>query len=66
MNNPALLDNAKFYIFENSQMLMTFQNIFDLNLEFPSETADLLDFPLHCLYKHKRDIKQVIGFGWKF
>ena len=24
-----------------------------LNIKFPSETADLLDFPLHCLYKHK-------------
>ena len=25
---------------------MTFQNIFDLNLGFPSETTDLLDLPI--------------------
>ena len=29
---------------------MNFQNIFDFNSEFPSETADLLDFPL-CLQR---------------
>ena len=51
MNYPALLEDAKFWtFFENSQLLMIFQNIFDLNLEFPSETADLLDIPL-CLQR---------------
>ena len=43
---------------------MTFQNIFDLNFEFPSKTADLLDFPSHCLYKHKgKSSKSVVLEG---
>ena len=44
---------------------MIFQTIFGLNLEFPSETADLLDFPLRCLYKHKGNQANPC-FGGKF
>ena len=43
---------------------MTFHNIFDLNFEFPSKTADLLDFPSHRLYKHKgKSSKSVVSEG---
>ena len=57
-------NDAKFCFFENSHFLMTFQNIFDFHLEFPSETADLLDFPL-CLQRQckGKSIKSAVSEG---
>ena len=43
---------------------MTFSEYLLFELGISSETIDLLDFPLHCLYKHKgKSIKLVVSEG---